>query len=70
MSGLPDSLTYDQYVELMAMALSRDIAQVAEANRLLYAMLVKGQDGLRVPAIALADIEKKLESMAENANIA
>jgi hypothetical protein len=61
--SLPDSLTYDQYVELMAMMRSRDTAQVATANRLLFAMLVGRRDARRLPVHALADIETKLEEM-------
>ena len=54
-------LTYDQYVEVMAMWLSGDIRMEAEANRLLFAYLVADRERPLVPAIALADIERRLE---------
>ena len=58
----PDTeLTYSQYVEVMSMLLSGDPKQVADANWLLYALLVRGPDAGRIPAVALHEIETGLE---------
>jgi hypothetical protein len=53
-------LTYDQYVEVMTMWLSGDVRMEADANRLLFAYLVVGREPMVGPAIALADIERRL----------
>ena len=49
-------LNYDQYVELMTMMLSDDRAAIAEANRLLFVLLVTGKDARRIPAVALHEL--------------
>ena len=56
-------LSYEQYVDLMTMFLSDDRAAIAEANRLLFVLLVTGKDARRIPAVALHEIETKLEKM-------
>ena len=43
------------------MLLSGDPKQVADANWLLYALLVRGPDAGRIPAVALHEIETRRE---------
>jgi len=53
-------MTYEEYVETMAKVLSGDHEKLAEANRVLFANLVTGEDAKRIPALALADIDHKV----------
>jgi hypothetical protein len=54
---------HQEYVDLMAQMMSHDPAAVAEANRLLYTLLVRVEESNRNPILAVPEIWARIEEL-------
>jgi hypothetical protein len=54
---------HQEYVDLMAMMMIHDPAAVAEANRLLYSLLVRVEESNRNPILAVPKIWARIDEM-------